>query len=398
MKLNIIGGSYFENCKEPYTRNFYGSGVRGAAALGNKGVDITFYSCISEGCKLTAEYSSKLFDYKSKYTLVPKTIEFDYYHPLSKPEIINYDSDIDAVELLIDIKGDFLYYGFLEGHATFNGNQVVYDPQNHLSFKSTGSTAKHLAIILNRNEAQIFTNYETDDLKIMGLKLLESENAEVVVIKNGTHGAMVFHENRIYNIPVFQTTSVWPIGSGDVFSAVFAWEWIIEKKSPYESALLASKYTAFYCQTNILPVVDPGDKLKPVEIRKSPSNIYLAGPFFNLPQRWMINEIRNKLLDFGNNVFSPLHEVGIISENEIQSKSISIAKKDLEGLEKSDVLLAVLFDMDAGTIFEIGYAIARGIRVVILVENIREIDLTMFIGTGCEITDDFATAVYKASW
>ena len=31
-------------------------------------------------------------------------------------------------------------------------------------------------------------------------------------------------------------------------------------------------------------------------------------------------------------------------------------------------------------------------------ENVNSNDLTMLIGTGCEIKDDFTTAVYKASW
>ncbi|MDD4720982.1 MAG: PfkB family carbohydrate kinase [Bacteroides sp.] len=396
--LNIIGGSYFENCKEPNRRDFFGSGVRGAATLSNKGIDISFYSCVSEDCLPTAEYSSRLFGYKINYVIVPRTIEFDYYHPLSKPCIINFNPSTKLKDIEIDNTGDFLYYGMLEANAIFNGNYVVYDPQNHKRFKDTGSTARHLAIILNKTEALLLSNKNTKDLKSAGFEILKNENAEVVVIKNGSSGAIVFYENEICEIPVFRTNRVWPIGSGDVFSAIFAWKWIFEKKGPFESALSASMLTASFCQSNILPIEEPLNQLKPLEIKKSAKKVYLAGPFFTMSERWLINELRNSLTDFGNNVFSPLHDVGTINSSDIYTDSKEIAKKDLEGLINCDVVLAVLSGMDAGTLFEIGYAISANKKVVILSENVKDNDLTMLIGTGCEITDDFTTAIYKTSW
>ena len=105
----------------------------------------------------------------------------------------------------------------------------------------------------------------------------------------------------------------------------------------------------------------------------------------------MINEIRNKLIEFGNQVFSPFHDVGIGSAEQV-------VDKDLAAIRDSDVLFVILSGTDPGTIFEIGYAKASAKRVVILAENIKENDLTMFIGTGCEITNDLSTAIYKASW
>ncbi|MDD4697647.1 MAG: PfkB family carbohydrate kinase [Fermentimonas sp.] len=396
--FNIIGGSYFENCKEPNRRDFFGSGIRGAAVLSNKGIDILFYSCVSEKHISTAKYSSKLFGYNYKYLLVPETIEFDYYHPLSKPFIINYDKNKPINEIIIDNESDFLYYGMLEANAKINGNYVVYDPQNHRSFKDTGSTAKHLAIILNKKEAHLLAKTNSKDLRRVGNKLLESENAEVVVIKNGSSGALVFHGDNIQEIPVFRTDRVWPIGSGDVFTAIFSWQWIIEKKNPFESALYSSMQTACFCQSNILPIVEPLVSLKPIEIKKSVKRVYLAGPFYTLSERWLINQLRNSLIDFGNKVFSPLHDVGIIDPSDIYTESKDISEKDLAGLDKCDVVLAVFSGMDAGTLFEIGYAISKNKKVVILSENVNNNDLTMFIGTGCEITDDFTTAIYKTSW
>jgi len=60
--------------------------------------------------------------------------------------------------------------------------------------------------------------------------------------------------------------------------------------------------------------------------------------------------------------------------------------------------LAVVNGLDAGTLFEIGYAKSLGKKVVAFAQNVNSSDLTMLIGTDCEITSDFSTAVYKASW
>lgn len=396
--LNIIGGSYVENCIDPSYRELYGSGLRAAAALSQKGFDITFYSLISEGFKDLAELKSKTFGYKCNYWPISNTIEFDYYHPLTLPSIINYDEVSLIQQLVISEYGDFLCYGMLEANFVFQGNYVVYDPQNFKSFKATGSTAKHLAIILNKKEALHLSTTKSDDLSIIGNELLITENAEVVVIKNGVKGALVVDKEGTFEIPVFSATHVWPIGSGDIFTATFAWQWIIMKKSPRDAAFYASKMTAIFCQTMQLPVNEVKEELLPRKIKTSINKVYLAGPFFTVADRWIINEIRNILIDFGNDVFSPFHDVGILGSKKLDSESVNIAKQDLNALSKCDTILAIVSGLDAGTLFEVGFAKAINKRVIILAQNVDENDLTMLIGTKCEITRDLSTAIYMASW
>ncbi|HEV7255416.1 MAG TPA: nucleoside 2-deoxyribosyltransferase [Mesorhizobium sp.] len=76
----------------------------------------------------------------------------------------------------------------------------------------------------------------------------------------------------------------------------------------------------------------------------------------------------------------------------------SLATADLAGLESCDAVLAVMDGRDPGTLFEVGYARSNGIPVIMLAENVREGDLTMFSGTGCEVVPDVSTAAYKAVW
>ncbi len=67
-------------------------------------------------------------------------------------------------------------------------------------------------------------------------------------------------------------------------------------------------------------------------------------------------------------------------------------------IEESVALLAVVDGNDPGTLFEVGYARARAIPVVIMAETLRAEDLVMFEGSGCTVTRDISSAVYHLVW
>ncbi|MEZ5013657.1 MAG: PfkB family carbohydrate kinase [Chitinophagales bacterium] len=388
----IIGGTYIENCNYPYWFELYGSGLRAAKALSTHIEIIKFVSCIGKDYIKNARSICNTFKINSCFTEITETISFSYEYPLCKPYILPLESEINIVRLSKIKEDAILYYGMLEAEINIEANYCVYDPQNIKSFNQYNSGVKHLAVIMNYNEAcTLYQGNNSKDISKIGFHLLESERAEVIVIKNGVKGAYVFEKNKSYHIPVYKTSSVWPIGSGDIFTAAFALKWMIEKKTARYSALFASQTTAIYCQNIVLPITASTNNLVPSKISKSKNKIYIAGPFFNISDRWLINEVRNLLINFGNTVFSPLHDVQFTDLTEI-------AKTDLQALKDSDVILGILSGQDPGTIFEIGFARGLGKKVVILSENIEEKDLMMFRGAGCEITNDLSTAIYKASW
>jgi nucleoside 2-deoxyribosyltransferase len=90
-------------------------------------------------------------------------------------------------------------------------------------------------------------------------------------------------------------------------------------------------------------------------------------------------------------VFSPWHDVGhgIASE---------VVKKDLDALDDSAIVFAVLDGLDSGTLFEIGYAIKKGIPIIAYVENESLESVKMLEGTNCILEKDLTTAVYKCFW
>jgi hypothetical protein len=390
--IDIVGGTYYEVCHDPQYEDLFGSGLRGAIALSGKGFHINYHSSVGEELREQFDYKSSLYQFTANLQLQKKSIVFDYYHPLSKPTPYNLPTNNYLLPAIT--AKHILYYGMIECDCSVDGEYVVYDPQNHVGFKETNSKAKHLALILNKNEAILLSENISDDLIIIGKHLLNSEHAEVVVIKNGVKGAMVFFEDNYTSIPIFETELIWPIGSGDIFSAVFAWKWMIEKLKPHESALYASKYTADYCNSKNIPLAYQPKEFNSI-MTTTRKKIYLAGPFFTIAERFLVNEIHSVLKGFDVDVFSPYHDAGISLATEDNS---ILLKKDIENLENCDVVLAILSGHDPGTIFEIGYAKALGKKVVILYENYKEGDLFMFKGTDCEVISDLSTAIYKATW
>lgn len=195
-------------------------------------------------------------------------------------------------------------------------------------------------------------------------------------------------------IPLFKTKHVWPIGTGDIFTSTFAYSYLVENLIIEEAATKASLSTAYYTELCILPIpgiINVAAYEKFCKKSNDAKKIYLAGPFFNMAQRWLINQFRDNLLAFGFDVFSPYHDVGF-GVPEV------VAPLDVNAIKKTDILLAIIDGLDSGTMFEIGYARAIGIPVIAFCENEKKESLTMLEGLGCTMENDFSTVIYKAVW
>jgi nucleoside 2-deoxyribosyltransferase len=285
----------------------------------------------------------------------------------------------------------------LEGRARVKAKKLVYDPQSPVkpvSFKATGSTAEHLAIVVNHKEASIIAG--SWDEKVIKEYFFNEEKAEILILKMGPKGAMVFEASgEQHIIPVHKTAYVWKIGTGDVFDAVFAYYWMEAGLKPHEAAEKASFMTAIYSNTKNygFTAARGHDYIKKLNITNYPKGkVYLAGPFFTFAQRWLINELFYGLKGLGMKVFSPWHHVG---EGTVDD---GVAEKDIAGLEECAIVFAVGDSLDSGTLFEIGYAIKKDLPVIVYVENETAASLTMLRGTFCVIENDMTTALYKCLW
>ncbi|NJD90725.1 MAG: nucleoside 2-deoxyribosyltransferase [Geobacter sp.] len=398
--ISIVGGTYYENCVIPAWNYLFGSGLRAAATLGSHCPDLKLhtYSDSESICTIAALSASFNFDYET--TPLERSIRFHYMHPFSVPTIFPPRHSIQKGAPINVSNKVVLRFGMMEGDAIVSGCRVVYDPQsaeNPVHYHENGSTADKLAIVANMREGKLLTGESCH--KTIAAKMLADHNYDVVIIKRGSFGAYVATKTSNTTVPAYQTNRVWPIGSGDVFSALFMYFWGVVEEDAFKAAEYASRGTAYYCSQTSLPVPieaittmsDFIPILPTAEDTDRPRLVYLAGPFFNMGELWVILEARQALLSQGLRVFSPLHDVG-------RGCGTDVAPADLEGLDRSTVVFAVVNGIDPGTIFEIGYARAKGIPVVVFVQNEKNEDLKMIEGSNCSIFNDFSTAIYHAAW
>lgn len=394
-EVNIVGGAYQEGCLWPVWDELYGSGWRAVRVFRAfaPSVPIKFHTVgnsLVERCLKVFSASEAL-----TYNLLRRdgVIGFYYNHPLAPPVI--YGKPKELFDLVI--YGQYVIsYGMLEATEKIEGEWVVYDPQspnNPVSFRNQGGKAEHLALVMNESEAKGLTGkMDISDIKE---RLFEKEGCECLVIKRGAKGAIAFSskEDKGTIIPVYKTSHVWPIGSGDVFTAVFSYFWF-NGYDPALAALNASKSVSAYCQESGNVEVLP-ELLKKNDFSEYlPSKtglVYLAGPFFNLTEKMFVSQCRKILKDMNVDVFSPYHDVG-------EGKAEDVAPKDIDKLKECSCVFAIVDGLDSGTLFEIGYAVAIGKKVVAYVENETEGALKMLEGTGCDIESDFTTAIYKTCW
>ncbi len=397
--IKIVGGFYGERMMHPGYDALFGSGLRAAAALSAlySGIEFMTYATPDQGADLSA--IGDAFGLRIAASERTQSIEFDYLHGSASPEVI---PDLRIIRPCdpIAVSGDVVVrFGMLEGSGLVDADWAVFDPQTEVDpqpFHANGSKAKHLALVLNETEALALS--QADDLEEAAKTLLSlSPRTEVVVIKCDVRGALVCTKKRREWVRPYKTPSVFTLGSGDVFTAAFAYQWAVEGRTPAKAAEFASLATAFYCDNQFLPLPTDVEKLAKKQYRVlkpkgKPGQVYLAGPFFSLGERWVVEQLRDALLGYGFTVFSPFHDVGLGAPK-------SVAPADLKGLRASSVVLACVDGMDAGTVFEVGYARSRKIPVVALsTVPGRPEDLTMITGSDCVLVHDMASAVYQTAW
>lgn len=390
--ITVVGGAYQERCVTPDWHQFYGSGGRAAAALAPFG-DVRLHSYVSARDLRALRTLGTAVGFELVPTETSESIGFFYFHPLSVPVIT--PQAVPRQEALSVTGETVLRFGMLEGDAIVRGQRVIYDPQSAhepQAFRANGSQAESLAIVLNRHELELLTGKR--DLESAALDLLASERADVVVVKGGGRGAVVVeHGGAVHRVPAFRAEVVFSIGSGDIFAAAFAAYWGVERLKAPEAAELASRVTARYCESRSA-VVPPSSEVRswtmaPASFRDG--RVYLAGPFFSMGERWLVEEARAALISSGLEVFSPLHDVG-------PGPAQEVAPKDLAELSCCDRMLALGDGADTGTIFEVGYARARDMPVVFFATTLPEESLKMVVGSDCIVVDDFCTAIYRTGW
>lgn len=391
--LYIAGGVYHEKCEWPEWNHLFGSGGRAAAATSANSTKIELKTYLRDDVAEDFLPASINYGFKMDIVKTENIITFDYYHPLSEPCLYPKFHNVKRNDPFSINGHSVLRFGMLEGSAIVDAKRCVYDPQCPVEperFETNGSKSSELAVVANITEIRSLGG--DTDFRVAAKNLLD-DGAKVVIVKCGIDGAYVFSEENENHIPPFFADRIWTIGSGDVFTAIFAFAWATKEYDPVVAAVIASKSVAEYAGSMSLPVATL-DNIRTKElcpVVKKSRKIYIAAPFFNISQRWLVNEIKQLLENMGIKTFSPYHDVGF-------GTSAQVAQADIKGIDDSDAVLAVVDGLDSGTLFEIGLARSKNKPVYVLAQSTQNTDLIMLEGSGCVILDDFCTAVHRAAW
>lgn len=395
--LHIFGGTYRESCSEGSWDQIFGSGLRASAVVRGLGCQVSLATCVDDDTKPHVLSICKSFDVDVRLTSRPTSVSFNYPHSLAVPIIRPTPESFTKLPTLHGKVKCALVFGMIEARCNILANRIVYDPQSPHApapFDSPRSADQSRALVCNAREIRLLTGEQS--VQIAATALVERNEWDVVVVKHGAGGALVSSTAGADWIPAYRTERVWPIGTGDVFAAVFALKWGIDGSAPDQAAKYASRAVAYYSNSKSVPIPQAaldspvGEPLEQSSGLDS-KQVYLAGPFFNMMERWMIDQSRQALTDQGMNVFSPMHDVGFGTAEEVVGP-------DLIGLEKSDVVFAIVDHLDPGTLFEVGHAVARGKPVVAFAQSSDPESLKMLQGTACLVCHDFASAVYQTAW
>jgi nucleoside 2-deoxyribosyltransferase len=385
----IIGGAYWERCERPDLTRLRGSGLRAAIALRQIVPDLEFHTCISARERPDLQAVVDVFGgFKTDVCDRDVPVVFDYFTPLSPPAVSARGAVAIGPRTMKG--GTILRYGMLENRDELNvdADTLVVDPQGELSAVTSWGKFRRLAVVANEREAaQVGGGTSVEDA---ARQLLNATRADVVVVKCGARGALVVSAADIQSVSVWPADYVFPIGSGDVFAAAFAYAYGEQQLDAVSAARYASRSTAHWCASRAEPALLPtylGSEELPFGERPL---VYIAGPFFGLAQVWLVDLVRHALGELGARPFSPLHDVG--------RGGSEVAKADLEALDRSDSVLALLDDLDPGTVFEVGYAMRRGTPVVAYLDPRPGQHMVMIEGSGVEVVDDLSSAVYRSIW
>ncbi len=393
--INVIGGTYREINYDDVSMEIFGSGFRCAKYLIENKNEVTFTTSGNNETKNFLKENQKVYpNLRIECNTYDELITFKYCFDLDEPSIYPNLLNISKTEKW-KTKGDnVIAFGMIESDYEINCKRAVYDPQTSIKprkFSEIG-IAEELIYIINRNEAySISSSKEIGDIKTY---FFENEKANAFIIKNGPYGATLYTKFEEIAIPCYLTENVHKIGSGDIFTASFGHYWLSKNLSIKEASLLASKSTAIYCDKKAY--IDYTNNLEFEYEEFEASNlsekqVYLASPFFALSELILVDKIRDALLSFGVKVFSPFHDIGL-------GEATSIAKKDIEGIKNSDVIFAVLDNLDPGTLIESGFSMAHNKKIIGYHRTCNENHLLMLKSGDLATSGSLTTAIYHTIW
>ncbi len=385
----VVGGTYEELVEWPRSRALMGSGMRAAATIA-LACKTSLYTCTDDRQEKEARIVAAGYGIDLRAARRSEPVSFGYYTPVSSPTI---DGRMATCTTPIDAHGDAaLVFGMIECRPRVAATRIVFDPQQPRDLLDLDlSNLEYGDLAICANEREVRQLGRRKNLELCAAHLLSKTGASVIVAKRGAVGALIATRRSRRYVGVHPTDRVCAVGTGDVFGAAFAYFWARRRLPPIEAAQLASARAAQWAGSGVIveKLRVPRGRRK-AALRHFQPRVYIAGPYFNLGQKWLVDLVRSTLHGVGAQTFSPFHDVGPGGDE--------VAMKDLRGVEQCDSMLALLDGTDGGTVFEAGWATKHSLPIVAFAERFDAETAKMMRGSGAELHDDLTTAIYRAVW
>ena len=200
------------------------------------------------------------------------------------------------------------------------------------------------------------------------LKQLSNFNVKKLLLKENRGGSICFDllNDAFYEAPSYCVPTVHSVGVGDVYDAAFisfVKENSIEKRMRF-AALCASRYAetmdydSFMSRVKVIQQnfdelsMLQGERLSWEERKKI--SIYLAAPDFPSVDTSWLDSLYASLKYHNFSPRRPIKENGLVNADADEGSEFEIFIKDLQLLDKCDLLIAVLLNNDPGTLVELG--------------------------------------------
>lgn len=99
-------------------------------------------------------------------------------------------------------------------------------------------------------------------------------------------------------------------------------------------------------------------------------DVYVAGPFFRPEQIASMERLESALEKHGLKMFRPRFDSVNLQEDKSEEARKKAFEDDVAAIHESEFMVANTMNLDAGTLFEVGYAYAIGKPVYGFVENL----------------------------
>lgn len=222
-----------------------------------------------------------------------------------------------------------------------------------------------LESIFISTSSNLFKSLGNNLFGLVNSKLIDLANYILLKENRGGSTLIDIKGNNIIEVPAFLVHNEHSMGVGDCYIASFIS--LLGLYSAGDAAKISAFYAGEYSMTfnddafmESIRYIEKSEILKLDGIRlpwdtRNKIHIYIAGPDFPNRDRTYFDKIESMLMYHNFQPHRPIKENGVYTGNEHYHIQQEMYQRDVELLEVSELMIAVLLDNDPGTLVEIGW-------------------------------------------